>query len=86
MGWLLGVDGSAGAFVEAQGLHDGEGSDRGEYLDVGGGEHAGVFGDDGRGGAFGDGVEVGFDPGPGVFPVVHVVRPVPAEPRAAPGS
>src|SRR5689334_359878 len=70
----LGVDWSADAEagVEAQRLHDLEGGGFGEVLDVGGGEHAGVFGDDGRGGAVGDGVEVGFDPGPEVLPGCHV--------------
>src|SRR6266496_3717769 len=38
-----------------------------------GGQHAGVVRDDGRGGAAGDGAEVGFHPGPGVLPVVHVI-------------
>lgn len=54
--------------VETQRLHDLEGGSPGELPDVGGGQDAGVFGDDGRGGAFGDGVEVGFDAGPDVLP------------------
>ena len=67
-----GVNWSAGPIVEAERLHDGERGGSGEHLDVGGGQHAGVLGDDGRGSALGDGVEVGFDPGPEVLPVVHV--------------
>src|SRR5215813_2935622 len=69
-----GVEWSADAEpgVEAQRLHDLEGGGVGELLDVGGGQHAGVFGDDGRGRAFGDGVQVGFDPGPGVLPGRYV--------------
>ena len=51
-----------GTAVEAQRLHDLERGGVGEYLDVGGGEDAGVLGDDGCGGALGDGVEVGFAP------------------------
>src|SRR6266516_5575059 len=68
-----GVDGSAVAAVQAVRLHDLERRGGGEDLDVGGGEHAGVLGDDGRGRALGDGVEVAFDPGPGVLPARHVV-------------
>src|SRR6266542_3804723 len=67
-----GVDWRAGPKVEAERLHDGERGGPGEDLDVGGGQHAGVLGDDRRGGAVGDGVQVGFDPGPGVLPVPHV--------------
>ena len=44
------MDLRAGAEVEAHRLHDHERGAVGELLDVGGGEHAGVFGDDGFGG------------------------------------
>src|ERR1700722_13721304 len=71
-GWS-GVDRTARAFVEPQRLHDGERGGCGEDFDVGGGQHAGVLGDHGRGGPFGDGVEVAFDTGPGVHPGLHVV-------------
>src|SRR6266480_5160966 len=69
-----GVDRSADAEpgVEAQRLHDLERRGVGELLDVRGGQHAGVLGDDGRGRAFGDGVQVGLHPGPGVLPGCHV--------------
>src|SRR6202047_5297789 len=69
-----GVDRSADAEpgVEAQRLHDLERRGVGEDLDVRGGQHAGVLGDDGRGRAFGDGVQVGLHPGPGVLPGCHV--------------
>src|SRR5215470_7032908 len=66
------VDRSAGPAVQAQRLHDLERRGVGEDLDVGGGQHAGVLGDDRRGSALGDGVEVGFDPGPEVLPGCHV--------------
>ena len=69
----LRVDGAAGAAVEAQRLHDLERCGRGELGDVGGGQHAGVLGDDGCGRAFGDGVEVAFDPGPDVLAARYVV-------------
>src|ERR1700722_5483098 len=72
-GQVAGVDRTARAFVEAQRLHDLERGGPGELLDVGGGQHAGVLGDHGRGGPFGDGVEVAFDAGPGVHPGLHVV-------------
>src|SRR5439155_21143952 len=45
----------------------------GEGVGVGGGEHAGVLGDDRRGRALGDGIEVAFDPSPEVLPASHVV-------------
>src|ERR1700730_4278484 len=69
-----GVDRSADAEpgVEAQRLHDLERRGVGEDLDVRSGQHAGVLGDDGRGRAFGDSVQVGLHPGPGVLPVPHV--------------
>src|SRR6201997_3022040 len=67
------VDRSARPAVEAQRLHDLERGGVGELRDVGGGQHAGVLGDDGRGRALGDGVEMAFDPGPEVFPARYVV-------------
>src|SRR5258708_31527025 len=54
-------------------MEDGGRGGGGEGPDVGGGQHAGVLGDDGRGRALGDGVEVGLDPGEEVRPVVHVI-------------
>src|SRR4029077_10795978 len=71
--WSSGVDRTGRALVEAQRLHDLEGRGGGEDRDVRGGQHAGVLGDDGRGRACGDGVQVAFDPGPGVLPGRHVV-------------
>src|SRR5215469_351212 len=68
-----GMDWSAGPAVQAQRTDDGERRGFGELLDIRGGQHAGVLGDDGRGGAFGDGLEVAFDPRPEVLPARHVV-------------
>src|SRR5258708_2537794 len=69
-----GVDRSADAEpgVEAHPLHALARRGVGEDLDVRSGQHAGVLGDDRRGLAFGDGVQVGLHPGPGVLPVPHV--------------
>src|SRR5712671_5001605 len=63
----------AGPAVQAQRLHDGERGGPGEDLDVRGGQHAGVLGDDGRSRALGDFVEVALNPSPGVLPVLHEV-------------
>src|SRR5580700_5250201 len=67
-----GMDGSAGPLVEPQRLHDGERGGVGEFLDVRGGQHAGVLGDDGRGRGLGDRVQVSFDPEPDIRSGVHV--------------
>jgi hypothetical protein len=48
-----------------------------------GGQDAGALGDDGCGGAVGDGVEVGFHPGPDVLPVPYEVVTVLLTPMAA---
>src|SRR5207244_8148147 len=69
-----GVNRSAGPRVKAQRLHDREAGGPGENLDVRGGQDAGVFGDDRPDDLVRDGVEVGFDSGPEVLPVMHVVR------------
>src|SRR5580704_10827855 len=68
-----GVDRSAVPAVEAPRLHDLERRGGGEDLDVRGGQHAGVLGDDRRGRPLDDSIEVAFDPGPGVLPARHVV-------------
>ena len=70
-GFCSGVDRCAGPAVQAQRLHDGERRGGGENLDVRGGQHAGVLGDDGRSRALGDFVEVALNPCPGVLSVLH---------------
>ena len=69
------MDRSAGPGVKAQRLHNGERGGSGEDLDVRGGEHAGVPGDDGCGSPFSDLVEVAFHEGPEVprRAVFHVI-------------
>src|SRR5580658_8487234 len=69
-----GVDGAAGAAVEADRLHDRERGGPGVDLDVGAAQDAGVFRDDGGGRVLGDGVEVGADSGPHVLSVVPEKR------------
>ena len=56
-----GVNGAAGAAVEADRLHDRERRGPGEDVNVGAAQHAGVFRDDGGGRLLGDGVEVAGD-------------------------
>src|SRR6266536_2145370 len=63
-----GVNLGAVAEVEADRLHDPERGARGEHVRRR--QHAGVLGDDGRGGAVGQLVKVGFHRGPDVLPVL----------------
>src|SRR5664279_1645504 len=71
---ISGVDRTARALVEAQRLHDEERGRYRELLDIRGGQHPGVLGDHGRGGALGDGIEVALYTSPDVLPVPHVIR------------
>ena len=59
---------SRGSAVKTQRLRDGERGSSGENLDVCGGQHTGVFGDDGPGRMLSNRVEVGLAPGARRFP------------------